>query len=228
VRSLWPFRAGGPKECCHGWSAGWRSRTTRNPWNGVPRTPSPEWAAEMDRMKNSVQQKVPLAKTDNRWLTQRLAEERALRNPCEFVRIRAVSCELVRGRANLCEFVRISAESWVAVRDGAAGLPVGARPWGWRGGWVCCVGGWCTAARRGPGSRAGRRAVPGAGAETGGRNALAPPREANRRDEPRGSASCGVGQSGFSRKRAYPGMWNQLSHMSGGLSLRTLPSKRAD
>jgi len=133
VRSLWPFRAGGPKECCHGWSAGWRSRTTRNPWNGVPRTPSPEWAAEMDRMKNSVQQKVPLAKTDNRWLTQRLAEERALRNPCEFVRIRAVSCELVRGRANLCEFVRISAESWVAVRDGAAGLPVGARPWGWRG-----------------------------------------------------------------------------------------------
>ena len=103
-----PFRAGGPTECCHGWSAGRRSRTTRNPWNGVPRTPSPAGAAEMNTMKNSAHNNMPLTKTDNRWLTQRLAEKRALRNPCDSVRIRAVSCEPGRCCALSCPARRVS------------------------------------------------------------------------------------------------------------------------
>ena len=68
----------------------------RNPWNGLPRTPSPAGAAEMDTMKNSAHNNMPLAKTDNRRLTQRLAEKRALGNPCDSVRIRANSCGFVR------------------------------------------------------------------------------------------------------------------------------------
>jgi len=60
-------------------------------------------------MKNSTHNNVALAKTDNRLLTQRLAEKRALRNPCDSVRIRAVSCEFVRTCANSCGFVRIRA-----------------------------------------------------------------------------------------------------------------------
>jgi len=67
-------------------------------------------------MKNSAHNNVALAKTDNRLLTQRLAEKRALRNPCDSVRIRAIPCEFVRIRAVSCEFVRTCANSCGFVR----------------------------------------------------------------------------------------------------------------
>jgi len=67
-------------------------------------------------MKNSEQNNMPLAKTDNRGLTQRLAEKRALRNPSEFVRFRANWCGAVRTCASPCESVQTRAFSCMAVR----------------------------------------------------------------------------------------------------------------
>jgi len=74
-----------------------------------------------DAMRNSAQQDMALTKTDNRSPPRRLGGKGALRNPCDSVRIRAVSCVRLRGPGQ----PRFASASGLRARPGLLALSAG-------------------------------------------------------------------------------------------------------